>query len=217
MPNLTAGYNINFKEFFLTKNSKPTIYIIAGPNGSGKTTFGELLFSTKHQIKVFLNPDLIAQGISKIDFNEASFQAGRHIISEVIDRIENKNSFAFETTMSGHNWLKHLKKAKSCGYQILIYFVCLKSKKLNYERILNRVKLGGHYIDKSTLERRHLRVFNNFWSLYRPLADNWFIFDNSGSLPELVISMADFDQLSIKKKTQLANSFLKGNYGLKKK
>lgn len=103
-----------------------------------------MLFSTKHQIKVFLNPDLIAQGISKIDFNEASFQAGRHIISEV-------------------------------------------------------------------------RVFHNFWTLYRPLADNWFVFDNSGSLPELVISMDAFDQLSGTKKNQIADSFLKGKYGFKKK
>ncbi len=61
---------------------------MAGPNGSGKTTFAESFLLRTQRNAVFLNPDLIAAGIGPLDFGKASFHAGRLLISEIKNRIE---------------------------------------------------------------------------------------------------------------------------------
>jgi predicted ABC-type ATPase len=54
------------------------ITVVAGPNGSGKTTFAQSYLTKIPDHPVFLNPDLIASGFAFSDFEKASFQAGRN-------------------------------------------------------------------------------------------------------------------------------------------
>src|SRR5687767_10103992 len=97
--------------------NSPQINIVAGPNGSGKTTFAESYLVTTLENAVFLNPDLIAFGMSPGDSEKASFQAGRVLISEIKGRIEKRESLSFESTLSGKTWFPLLKRAKEDGYQ----------------------------------------------------------------------------------------------------
>jgi predicted ABC-type ATPase len=114
---------------------KKIIEIVAGPNGSGKTTFAEsYLLRTKNNL-TFLNPDLIASGIAPLDFERASFQAGRVLISEVNARIARNENFAFESTLSGRTWVNALRKAQSANYSINIYFLYLDTINKNLKRI----------------------------------------------------------------------------------
>lgn len=96
------------------------IEIVAGPNGSGKTTFAEAFFLQTQEQQVFLNPDLIASGIAPLDFEKASFLAGRVLISEIKERLARKESLSFESTLSGKTWTPLLRRAKADGYQITI-------------------------------------------------------------------------------------------------
>ncbi|HMN68633.1 MAG TPA: zeta toxin family protein [Bdellovibrionales bacterium] len=194
------------------------IEIVAGPNGSGKTTFAEsYLLRTKRNL-VFLNPDLIASGIGPLDFEKASFQAGRVLISEIKSRIERQESFAFESTLSGRTFARLLSEAANRDYQIVIYFIFLNSIEKNLKRIKKRVQLGGHNIPKAAVLRRQPRCFENFWNLYRPLTRDWYIFDNSDNKPNLISSKSEFESASPKARDKFSADFLKGKlYGRKTK
>ncbi len=103
-----------------------TIEIFAGPNGSGKTTFGEKTFAKRKDV-IYLNPDKIAAGLSINGGDVSQFEAGRILFRKVDDCLARNISFAFETTMSGRVWLSIIKKAKKQGYKIKIYFLFVQT------------------------------------------------------------------------------------------
>ncbi len=78
------------------------IIIIAGPNGAGKTTFAREYLLKEAHCPDFINVDLIAAGLSPFDPDRAAIRAGRLMLSEIQRRIKIGDSFAFETTLSGH-------------------------------------------------------------------------------------------------------------------
>ena len=81
---------------------KQRIIIIAGPNGAGKTTFAREYLVNEAHCPDFINVDLIAAGLSPFEPRRAAIQAGRIMLSEIQRRVRKRESFAFETTLSGH-------------------------------------------------------------------------------------------------------------------
>ena len=49
-----------------------------------------------------------------------------------------------------------------------------------------RVKQGGHHVPRADVLRRFQRGWLNFQKFYRPLADVWAVYDNSGTQPLLL-------------------------------
>ena len=186
------------------------IKIIAGPNGSGKTTFAETFLVKSKQPIQFLNPDLIAAGFGPADPEKASFQAGRVLLAEIKDKIQKGDSFAFESTLSGLTYASIIKEAKRQGYKIIIYFVFLNKVSLNISRIKKRVEQGGHHIPTNTVRRRHLRCFENFWTIYRLLSDEWTILDNSKAKPQLIQKSELFNKMSKDEQIQFSKKAVKG-------
>jgi len=89
---------------------KPDVYIIAGPNGAGNTTFAREFLPHYADCKNFINADLISQGISPFSQEVAAFQAGRLLLFE-IDRFRKRgDDFGFETTLSGRSHMNSIRQ-----------------------------------------------------------------------------------------------------------
>jgi predicted ABC-type ATPase len=164
----------------------PRCILIAGPNGSGKTTFAREFLLREAGVIHFVNADLIAGGLSPLRPELAARQAGRLVLKELSRLAGTRKNFAFESTLSGRTYLRLLTKWKAAGYRIEIVFLSLPSIHLALQRIAGRVRQGGHDVQKSDVIRRFDRSSRNFHDLYRPLADAWAIYDNSGPAPQLL-------------------------------
>ncbi len=156
----------------------PTLHIIAGPNGVGKTTFADRFLPQTIKELEFVNADLIARGLSPYDPDSVSMEAGRIALERIRHLINAKQSFAWETTMSGRTAAVWIKSAKVSGYQIKCYFLWVRDIETTLNRIRQRVLEGGHNIDLDVSRRRFLKTIQNFLSVYRPLCDTWKLFVN---------------------------------------
>ena len=165
---------------------QPRCIVIAGPNGAGKTTFARQFLPKGEGVTHFVNADLIASGLSPLRPEIAAVAAGRIFLAELDRLAKARADFAFETTLSGQTHLSRLKRWKFLGYRIEIAFLLLASPQIAIRRIAERVKQGGHDVPQSDVLRRFERGWKNFCTFYRPLADSWAVYDNSGKGPQLI-------------------------------
>jgi predicted ABC-type ATPase len=166
--------------------NSPRCIIIAGPNGAGKTTFAREFLPKNAGIIHFVNADLLAAGLSPLKPELAVFKAGKLFLGELDLLAKARQEFAFESTLSGLTYLSRIKRWKSAGYQIEIIFLRVSSVPLLMHRITARVKQGGHHVPRTEVLRRFVRGWKNFETAYKPLADAWKVYDNSGDRPRLL-------------------------------
>jgi predicted ABC-type ATPase len=134
----------------------------------------------------FVNSDLIAAGLSPLRPELAALAAGRLFLAELDRLAASETDFAFESTLSGVAYARRLRRWRVAGYRIEIVFLKLSSTQLAFRRIAARVKQGGHDVPRPDVLRRYARGWDNFRRVYRPLADVWAVYDNSGELPVLM-------------------------------
>lgn len=168
------------------RKRQPRCIVIAGPNGAGKTTFAREFLPKDARIIHFVNADLIAAGLSPLEPGLAAIAAARLVLREIDRLAEARADFAFETTLSGQIYAQRLKAWRTAGYRIDIVYLRLTSPRLALRRIAARVRQGGHDVPRIDVVRRFSRGWTNFQTLYRPLADSWAVYDNSGSSPHLL-------------------------------
>lgn len=164
----------------------PTLYIIAGCNGAGKTTASNTMLPKMLACNEFVNADNIAVGISPFQPEKVAFEAGRLMLQRIDYLIKNKSSFAFETTLATKSYAQKIKECKKIGYKIVLVYFWINSPELAIERIKLRVKKGGHYIPDLIVRRRYTRGLKNFFTKYISLCDNWFFIDNTKTIPKLI-------------------------------
>jgi predicted ABC-type ATPase len=79
-----------------------------------------------------------------------------------------------------------LRKWQALGFRIETIYLKLRSTQLSLRRIAVRVHQGGHDVPREDVLRRFGRSGENFERVYRPLADRWTVYDNSGAEPQLL-------------------------------
>ncbi len=160
--------------------SKPVLIIIAGPNGSGKTSLtGQIL---KHEWLAdcqYINPDIIAQERFG-DWNspEAVLEAAKYSTKLRYNLLEKKQSMIFETVFSSEEKVEFVLKAIKFGYFVRFFFVSTDSPIINASRVANRVLLGGHDVPITKIISRYSKSIANCISVAKEV-DRLYIYDNS--------------------------------------
>ena len=166
--------------------SSRNLYVIGGSNGAGKTTFAKEFLPKYVNCLRFVNPDLIAAGLSPFAPETVAAKAGRLMLEEVASLVERGTSFAFESTLSGKTYLRLLEHAKRSGYTIHLFYLWVPDPDLAIARVRDRVENGGHDVPEADVRRRYARTLQNFFHQYRPLADIVYFLDNREREPVLV-------------------------------
>ena len=154
----------------------PVFYVLAGPNGSGKTSFA--LNDPALKGIPFINADIEAQQLNPASPDKAALAAGRITLSKISREISEGREFALETTLSGLSTLEIMQRALSAGYVIDFTYICLDSPSVNISRVAKRVLAGGHHVPDRDVERRYHRSLQNLPTALVH-AERARVFDNS--------------------------------------
>jgi predicted ABC-type ATPase len=163
----------------------PSMYIIAGCNGAGKTTASYTILPQVFNCKEFVNADEIAKGLSPFQPETVSIQAGRIMLERIRFLIQQSTDFAFETTLSTRSYLDLIRRAKAKNFTVILFFLWLDSAELAKERVKERILRGGHSIPEEIIERRYYRGLENLQS-FASLADYWIVSNNSGETAKII-------------------------------
>lgn len=162
------------------------VIIIAGPNGAGKTTFAREFLPAEAGLPVFVNADLIAAGLSPFNPGGAAIRAGRLMLTEIDRHAAAGRSFAFETTLAGHTYLRRIGAWRTQAFVVKLIFLSLSSPEEAIARVAMRVRQGGHDVAPDVVRRRFAAGMRNFLGSYRQRVDFWHWYDNSGVRPRLL-------------------------------
>lgn len=166
-------------------NSKK-ILIIAGPNGAGKTTFAREFLPNEAGCLQFVNADLIAAGLSPFVPEVAAVRAGRLMLQTILSLARNGESFAFESTLAGVGYARHVRRWRAAGYHVTLFYLALPSAEMAIARVAERVSQGGHHVPDAIVRRRFAGGWKNFERIYRDAVDAWVLYDNAGKEPRLI-------------------------------
>jgi predicted ABC-type ATPase len=181
----------------------PTLFIIAGPNGVGKTTFADRYLPDEAKQLEFVNADLIARGLSPYDPEAAAMEAGRIALTRIRELIASRTGFTWETTMSGKTAVVWLRQAREAGYVLKSYFLWVRNLETTIRRIRQRVVEGGHAISEDVSRRRFFKTIQNFFTIYRPLMTSWRLYENELLGPRL-LAVEKYGRLVVRDPAQFA-------------
>jgi predicted ABC-type ATPase len=164
----------------------PHLIVLAGPNGAGKSTAAPALIRDLLGIRHFVNADTIARGLSGYDPESVSLAAGRIMLARLRELAARREDFAFETTLASRSFAPWIAGLREQGYVFHLRYLWIPSPELSVVRIEGRVRDGGHHVPGDIVRRRYLGGLANFFRLYRPIADDWEMFDNSDQPRRLI-------------------------------
>ena len=177
-------------------NSDKQLWILAGGNGAGKTTWYEQFLKPRGM--PFINADILAATLDAEHPENASYMAATLAEQLRLSLIRSSASFCFETVFSHPSKIDFMAEAKSLGYELILVYIHLETDELNQARVAQRVDAGGHSVPTEKIISRIPRTVSNI-SRALPLADYAVLYDNSShSRPYRSVAEIKRGALSIK-------------------
>ncbi len=157
----------------------PTAIILAGPNGAGKTTFARGYFRDEPGLLQFINADEIGRDLDPhLSGSARDLRAGRLMMERLDQAVGQRLDFVVETTLSSGLYARRIDDWRDAGYQIALIYIRLESADASLARVLRRAAAGGHGVAEVDVRRRFTRSHDLFETVYKPLVDDWQIFDS---------------------------------------
>lgn len=159
---------------------RPELIIIAGPNGSGKTSVTQrFLHHEWAEGTIYINPDEVAK-VKFGDWNsrEAIISAANYCAEWREECLRERKSFVFETVMSAEDKIDFILRAKEAGFFIRLFFISTSHPSINAARIAGRVMKGGHDVPIPKIVSRYYKSIENCKTI-APIVDRLYVYDNS--------------------------------------
>lgn len=168
---------------------RPRLWIVAGPNGCGKSTaYGRNDIAEFNGSVWIINPDLLTARLRQaenLSLTDANLAAVQRIETWLDASIEAHQTIGVETVLSSPKYRRLVDKAKERGFEIRLIYVYVESVELQLERIRFRVAKGGHDVPEDKVRERRTRSIEQLkW--FFDAADYAWVLDNSQSEPRLV-------------------------------
>lgn len=159
---------------------KPVLIVIAGPNGSGKTSVtSKILRHEWMEDAIYINPDVVAQErFGDWNSKEAVMQAVKYCEDMREQCLRNRQSLIFETVLSAPDKIEYMRRAINAGFFVRLFFVCTESPIVNAARIASRVMEGGHDVPIGKIISRYQKSIMNCCIIAREV-HRAYIYDNS--------------------------------------
>ena len=139
-------------------DNRPVLHIIAGANGSGKSTFTK---SDSFEKVIIIDPDEIARGISHKNPENVAIAAGREASVRRRKILAAGENLVVETTLAGNSILKLMNEARLLGYDVNLHYISVGDPLLAIDRVLDRITKGGHGVPEEDIRRRFKRSHEN--------------------------------------------------------
>lgn len=163
-----------------TAEHKPELIIIAGPNGSGKTSITQkFLHHEWAEGTTYINPDQVAKDMFGDWNNEEAVLKAASYCTELREKcLSEKKSFVFETVFSAQDKIDFVLRAKGTGFFIRIFFISTSNPAINASRIAKRVMEGGHDVPITKIISRYNKSIQNCKAV-SSIIDRLYVYDNS--------------------------------------
>lgn len=156
-----------------------TAFIVAGPNGSGKTTFSiSMIKSSELLTGVHLNADIIAKASQLEQTIENHLKISANLDEKIDELISEGQNIILETVFSSSYKLETFKKLKDNGYKINIVFVATDDPIKNVLYVTQRYLKNGHEVPISKIIKRYYGSISNIKKIVNDI-DCLILIDNS--------------------------------------
>lgn len=157
----------------------PRVTIIGGPNGAGKTLFARAFLSISRD-DYYVNADVIARGLAArgLPTSITDARAARDMLNRIDELIAAGDDFMLETTLASRSYAQRIPAWRAMGYHVALIYVRLPSAEHSIDRVQRRVVAGGHGIPEAVIRRRFGKSLRYLEVLYKPIVDEWEIWDS---------------------------------------
>ena len=164
----------------MKSSHRPVLIVIAGPNGSGKTSVTTK--SLNHEWledSEYINPENIAKDkFGDWNNRDAVLKAAIFCKNWRERCLAESRSHIFETVMSAPDKVDYILQAKQAGFFVRLFFVSTQSPTINAKRVSHRVLNGGHDVPIPKIISRYDKSIGNCAIISR-IVDRLYVYDNS--------------------------------------